>query len=365
MNVFIGLTMLILGGISAGSSYVPLKGVKGWAWESLWAVQGIVAWLFLPFLLALIFTPHLADVLRSVPFPTLAYTYLLGLLWGLGGLAWGIAVRYIGLSLGFSIATGFLSSLGTLVPIIVAGRMTEVLSTTSGKITLCSVVLSLLGIFICGKAGMRRDRETVVRETAPASVEGRTDLPDVTSPVAERGGDFQFKKGILIALVAGVLAACFAFGIAAGEPIRQAAIEAGASPLWATTPVFFVELLGGITVNLLYCLFMNDRNKTFSDYRSAKVAGKLVGNYLFSSLVGALWYLQFVFYGMAAFYMGAYSFTNWSIHMSFMVVASNLWGYYYKEWKGVSTGTIRWNNAGILVLVIAGIIMGVAGYSAQ
>src|SRR5882757_527467 len=184
MNVFIGLTMLILGGISAGSSYVPLKGVKGWAWESLWAVQGIVAWLFLPFLLALIFTPHLSVVLLSVPFPTLAYTYLLGLLWGLGGLAWGIAVRYIGLSLGFSIATGFLSSLGTLVPIIVAGRMTEVLSTTSGKITLCSVVLSLLGIFICGKAGMRRDRETAVPETVLPVAEDRTDLPDARPAVA-------------------------------------------------------------------------------------------------------------------------------------------------------------------------------------
>ena len=362
MNVFIGLTMLILGGISAGSSYVPLKGVKGWAWESLWAVQGIVAWLFLPFLLALIFTPHLLAVLRSVPFSTLVYTYLLGLLWGLGGLAWGIAVRYIGLALGFSIATGFLSSLGTLVPIVVAGRMGEVLSTTSGKITFFSVGLSLLGIFICGKAGMRRDRET-----GPVGAGGGTELPMVAGETESSGTaeDFKFKKGILIALAAGVLAACFAFGIAAGEPIRQAAIEAGASPLWATTPVFFVELLGGITVNMVYCLFMNERNKTFSDYRSAKVAGKLAGNYLFSSLVGALWYLQFVFYGMAAFYMGAYSFTNWSIHMSFMVVASNLWGYYFKEWKGVSAGTIRWNNAGILVLVIAGIIMGVAGYSQQ
>lgn len=349
MNVIIGLSMLILGGISAGSSYVPLKGVKGWAWESLWAVQGIVAWLVLPFLLALIFTPHLGQVIRSVPFSTIVYTYLLGLLWGLGGLAWGIAVRYIGLSLGFSIATGFLSSLGTLVPIVVAGRMQEVLSTTSGKISLCSMALSLLGIFICGRAGMLRDRE---RQTMGGA--GSDAAPE-----------FQFKKGIAIALVAGVLAACFAFGITAGEPIRQKAIEAGASPLWATTPVFFIELLGGITVNLLYCLFMNERNKTFSDYRSAKVAGKLTGNYLFSSLVGALWYLQFVFYGMAAFYMGAYSFSNWSVHMSFMVVASNLWGYYFKEWQGASPGTIRWNNTGILVLVIAGIIMGVAGYSHQ
>src|ERR1700750_192670 len=144
MNVLIGLTMLILGGISAGSSYVPLKGVKGWAWESLWAVQGVVAWLLLPLLLALAVTPHLGTVLRSVSFSTLTYTYLFGLLWGVGGLAWGIAVRYIGLSLAFSIATGFLSSLGTLVPILAAGRMTEVLSTSSGRITLGSIALSLL-----------------------------------------------------------------------------------------------------------------------------------------------------------------------------------------------------------------------------
>jgi L-rhamnose-H+ transport protein len=364
MNVIIGLSMLILGGISAGSSYVPLKGVKGWAWESLWAVQGIVAWLLLPLLLALLATPHLFVVLRSVPFSTLVYTWLFGLLWGLGGLAWGFAVRYIGLALGFSIATGFLSSLGTLVPIIAAGRLTEVLSTFSGRITLLSVAISLLGIFICGMAGMRRDRE-------------RQKEKDSSIPA------FQFKKGILIALAAGVLGACFAFGIDAGAPIKQQAIAAGASPLWATSPVFFVELLGGITINLLYCLFMNERNKTFSDYRSArgdeepasehagghaagrpsKEAGRLTANYLFSSLVGTLWYLQFVFYGMAAFFMGSFSFANWSVHMSFMVVASNLWGYYFREWKGVTPATTRWNTAGILVLVIAGIMMGVAGYS--
>jgi len=344
MNVIIGLSMLILGGVSAGSSYVPFKGVKGWAWESGWAVQGVVAWLLLPLLLALVATPHLWQVLRSVAPSTLVYTYLFGLLWGLGGLAWGFAVRYIGLALGFSIATGFLSSLGTLVPIIAAGRMGEVLSTSSGKITLLSVAISLLGIFICGRAGMRRDQE-------------RQNEKDSNIP------DFRFKKGVLIALVAGVLGACFAFGISAGDPIRQEAIKAGASPLWATSPIFFVELLGGITVNLVYCLFMNDRNKTFSDYRSAKDNGRLKENYLFSSLVGTLWYLQFVFYGLAAFFMGTFSFANWSIHMSFMVVASNLWGYYFKEWKGVSPATARWNTAGILVLVVAGIMMGVAGYS--
>jgi L-rhamnose-H+ transport protein len=332
MNVIIGLGLLIMGGLSAGSSYVPMKGVKGWAWESLWAVQGIVAWLLLPLLLALLATPHLRDVLRSVPFPTLVTTWLLGFLWGLGGLAWGMAVRYIGLALGFSIATGFLSSLGTMVPIIVAGRLPEVLSTFSGKVTLVSVGVSLVGIVICGKAGMRRDKEI------------------------KKEGAFEFKKGILIAAVAGVLAACFAFGIAAGEPIKQAAINAGASPLWASSPVFFVELLGGVTINMLYCLFMNRRNRSFKDY---KIGSR---NYLFSALVGTLWYCQFIFYGLAAFFMGPYSFTNWSIHMSFMVVASNLWGYYFKEWKGVSAATIRWNNAGILVLVIAGILMGIAGY---
>jgi L-rhamnose-H+ transport protein len=339
MNVIIGLSMLILGGLSAGSSYVPLKGVKGWAWESLWAVQGIVAWLLLPLLLALLATPHLFSLLHATPMSTLATTYAFGFLWGIGGLAWGMAVRYIGLALGFTIATGFLSSLGTLVPILAAGRIQQILSTTSGRITLLSVAISLIGIIICGAAGRRRERER------QQNVEG-----------------FQFKKGVLIAFAAGVLGACFAFGIAAGDPIKQQAIAAGASPILAASPVFFVELLGGITVNLLYCIVMNRRNRTFSDYRQAKEAANLRTNYAFSALVGALWYLQFVFYGMAAFFMGPYSFANWSVHMSFMVVASNLWGYYFKEWSGVSATTIRWNNAGILVLVIAGIMMGVAGY---
>jgi L-rhamnose-H+ transport protein len=338
MNLILGLSMLILGGISAGSSYVPLKGIKGWAWESLWAVQGVVAWLLLPLLLALLATPHLFAVLHQIPFSTLGVTYAFGFLWGLGGLAWGMAVRYIGLALGFTIATGFLSSLGTLVPIIAAGRMAEVIATPGGKITLLSVALSLVGIVVCGKAGMQRDKER-----------------------QQESGGFQFKKGVLIAFAAGVLGACFAFGISTGEPIRQQAIAAGASPLWAAYPVFFVELLGGITVNLLYCVAMNRRNRTFSDYRRAKDAGSLRSNYGFSALIGALWYLQFVFYGMAAFYMGPYSFANWSVHMSFMVVASNLWGYYFKEWKGVSTTTARWNTAGIVILVIAGIMMGVAG----
>ena len=336
MNVLVGLTMLILGGLSAGSSYVPLKGVKSWAWESLWAVQGLVAWLLLPLLLALLATPHLFTVLRATPPGTLATTYAFGFLWGLGGLAWGMAVRYIGLALGFSIATGFLSSLGTMVPIIAAGKLADTLATPSGRITLASIALSLVGIIICGRAGWLRDRNQT------------TDTK------------FDFKKGIGIALAAGVLGACFAFGIATGDPIRQNAIAAGAAPLWAASPIFFVELLGGITVNLVYCLFMNRRNHTFNDYRKAANTRELKANYAFSALVGALWYLQFVFYGMAAFFMGPYSFANWSVHMSFMVVASNLWGYYFKEWKGASRATIRWNTAGIFVLVLAGIIMGIA-----
>ena len=347
MNVFIGLTMLILGGISAGSSYVPIKGIRGWAWESLWAVQGIVAWLLLPLLLALLATPHLFVLLGRVSFPTLSSTYVFGFLWGLGGLAWGMAVRYIGLALGFTIATGFLSSLGTLVPIIAEHRMVEIGSTAAGRITLLSIALSLVGIVICGRAGWQRDKETRTGGKA----------------VNPRGETFQFKKGILIALAAGVLGACFAFGIAAGDPIRQQAIADGTSPVWAASPVFFVELLGGITVNLIYCLWMNFRNRSFSDYGAAGEKGDLKTNYGLSALVGALWYLQFVFYGMATFFMGPYSFANWSVHMSFMVVASNLWGYYYKEWNGASRATIRTNTAGILILVISGVIMGVAGYS--
>jgi len=376
MNILIGLSMLILGGVSAGSCYTPFRKVQGWAWESLWTVQGLVAWLLLPLLLALLATPHLWEVLGAVPASTLFYTYLFGFLWGIGGLAWGIAVRYVGISLGFTIATGFLSSLGTLVPIVAAGQLGEVLSTTPGKITMLSVLVSLIGIAICGSAGVRRDREKT-KPAQAALAEQEPGHPELVE--GELVGGNRFKKGIFIAFLAGVLAACFAFGINTGAPIREKAIEFGASPIWATSPVFFVELLGGITVNLSYCIWMHLRNRSFGDYTRTGLGGSpsgggsprpalslpkatLAGNYSFSALAGALWYLQFIFYGMAAFYMGRYSFTNWSIHMSFMVVASNLWGFYYKEWNGVSPKTFRRNIIGIIVLVTAGIIMGIASY---
>jgi len=382
MNVLVGLTMLIFGGVSAGSCYVPLKKVHGWAWESLWTVQGLVAWLLLPLLLALLATPHLWQVLGAVPASTLFYTYGFGFLWGIGGLAWGIAVRYIGISLGFTIATGFLSSLGTLVPIVAAGQLGEMLHTLPGKITLLSIGVSLVGIILCGRAGMLRDREKQEAErrrtkSHPEPVEG--------CQVEPKSPNTLFKKGIFIAFLAGVLAACFAFGINTGAPIKEKAIELGASPIWATSPVFFIELLGGITVNLGYCIWMHLRNNSWKDYTAAdngpglaspaeaqrrQVEGRptnnasvLTGNYGFSALAGTLWYLQFIFYGMAAFYMGQYNFTNWSIHMSFMVVASNLWGYYYKEWNGVTKTTFRMNIAVTIILVIAGIIMGVASYA--
>src|ERR1700760_586589 len=213
MNFIIGISMLVLGGISAGSSYVPLKGVRGWAWESLWAVQGLVAWLLLPLLLALIATPHLFHVLHSTSFSVLATTYAFGFLWGVGGLAWGMAVRYIGIALGFSIATGFLSSLGTLVPIIAEGKFAATAATPPGRITIASIALSLIGITICGRAGWLRDQK--------------------------ENSTYNFKKGILIALVAGILGACFAFGIAAGEPIKQSAIASGTAPQYASFPIFF------------------------------------------------------------------------------------------------------------------------------
>ncbi len=264
MNVLIGLTMLILGGISAGSCYVPLKKVNGWAWESLWTVQGLVAWLLLPLLLALMVTPHLWETLRAVPASTLFYTYLFGFLWGIGGLAWGIAIRYIGIALGFTIATGFLSSLGTLVPIIAAAQLGAMMSTLPGKITLLSVGVSLIGIILCGRAGMLRDREKQSALRGVEPVKGSEGSPVTLSP--SKG---LFKKGVFIAFMAGVLGACFAFGIHSGDPIREKAISLGASPVWATSPVFFIELLGGITVNLGYCLWMQTRNHSFADYKRA------------------------------------------------------------------------------------------------
>lgn len=336
MNTIIGLIIIAIGSLGQSSSYVPINKVKNWSWECFWLIQGIFAWLIFPLIGALLAVPSgfsLTELLFSGG-DTILKPIGYGVLWGIGGLTFGLSMRYLGIALGQSLALGTCSAFGTLIPALLKG---ENLFEGNGLILLIGVSIAIAGIAIIGYAGALKSRNMSEEEKKKAVK------------------DFALKKGILIALLAGVMSACFNLGLEAGAPIKAQLLKAGASTLLALNPVILLVTTGGFITNAVYCLYQNYKNKSFRDYTSITGAN-WINNLMFCALAGLLWYSQFFGLGIGQSFfepgsvMMAFS---WSILMSLNVLFSNLWGIILKEWKGSGQKTITILVIGLLVLIIS------------
>ncbi|HOU02642.1 MAG TPA: L-rhamnose/proton symporter RhaT [Bacteroidales bacterium] len=339
MNPIGGILLIALGSIGAASFYVPFKKVKTWAWESYWISQGVFAWLIIPWIFALVFIPkgELLLILREAPSGAKLMAVFFGILWGFGGLTFGLSLRYLGVALGQSIALGLCAAFGTLLPPVIAGN--NLFSTTAGILTVAGVAITVAGIIIIGYAGSLKSQEMSEEEKKAAIKE------------------FALKKGILIAVFAGIMSACFNFGYEAGKPIEQIALDHGTNPLFQKNPSLIFILLGGFITNLVYCVFLNIRNKTYKDY--VTVSGTvLLNNLFFTFLAGMLWFLQFHFFGMGSSKLPpGMAVFGWSILMALNIAISNIWGIILKEWKGARTKTIVVLIIGIIVLILSTFIV--------
>ncbi len=330
MNTFIGLLVIALGSFGQSSSYVPIKRVKEWSWESFWLMQGIFAWLVFPLLGALLAVPEghtLFEILSAKPEAALSAAGF-GVLWGIGGLTFGLSMRYLGVALGQSLALGTCAAFGTLFPALLAG--TDLFS-GQGLILLLGVCITLAGIAVIGYAGSLRSRN-LTKEEQNAAVK-----------------EFALTKGLTVAVLAGVMSACFALGLNAGMPLQ---LEESAD-LYKTLPATFMVTCGGFLTNAVYCLYQNCKNRTFSDYRKL---GLLPNNLLYCALAGILWYSQFFGLGMGTSFFASDSVLvsfAWCILMSLNVVFSNVWGILLKEWKGSSSFTITVLVTGLIVLIFS------------
>lgn len=343
-NPLLGVFLHALGGLAAGSFYIPFKKVRNWAWESYWLTGGFFSWIIAPWIVALATCPDVIGTLRSSPVSSLFWCYFFGVLWGVGGLTFGLTMRYLGMSLGYALALGFCAAFGTVIPPIFMGSFGEIIASDSGRTTLGGVMVCLMGIAVCGFAGMRKEKE----------------VPDEDKKGAI--SEFNFALGVWVAIFAGIMSACMAFAIAAGKPIAAMAMDRGTASLWQNTPVFIVILAGGFTTNFIWCVFLNIKNRTFRNYLDPETP--LPANYLFSALAGVTWYCQFMFYGMGTTRMGRYDFSSWTIHMAFIIIFSNIWGLIFKEWKGTSRLTHRLIFTGIAILVCSTLVVGLGNYLA-
>ena len=338
MNTIIGLIIIAIGSMGQSSSYVPINKVKDWSWENFWLVQGVFAWLVFPVLGAFLSNsfPELIQVYSAnsgAALQSVGY----GVLWGIGGLTFGLSMRYLGIALGQSVALGTCAAFGTLIPAVIAG---DDLFSPKGLVLLLAVAVTLVGIALVGYAGSLRSKNMSEEERKKAIK------------------DFALKKGLLIALFAGVMSACFSLGLSAGIPIKEAAIAAGAKEIFAQNPVTLLVTIGGFFTNLVYCLYMNRKNKTGGEIgKTSKPV--LINNLLFCALAGLLWYSQFFGLGMGQSFfepgsvMMAFS---WSILMSLNVVFSNVWGIILKEWKGAGKKAVMFLAFGMAVLIFSLII---------
>jgi len=334
MEILLGLLIIAIGSFGQSSSYVPINKIRDWSWESFWIVQGIFAWLVFPLLGALLGVPEGMGLFELLGNGGAAKAIVYGILWGVGGLTFGLSMRYLGVALGQSISLGTCAGFGTLLPAIFAGTN---LFRGEGLILLVGVCITLAGIAVIGYAGSLRSKN-MTEEEKKAAIK-----------------DFALTKGLLVALLAGVMSACFALGLDAGTPIKEAALTNGVKPLFAGLPVILLVTFGGFLTNAAYCIQQNIKNKTGKDYFSVP-GGIFVNNVLFCALAGVLWYSQFFGLEMGKSFLVdspllmAFS---WSILMSLNVTFSNVWGILLKEWKGCNSKTISVLVIGLVILVFS------------
>jgi len=345
VNPGLGTLIFVLGGLAGAIFYLPLKREKNWAWESYWLFYAIFALVVAPWLLTFAKCPNVLDVLGKAPSSEMWKCYLYGAAWGFGGLTWGLMIRYLGVGLGLAIGCGLCSAAGTLVPKMLDHTFTDLLQPGAGIVSLVGVVVSLVGIVLVGMAGMSKEGE-LPEEVKRKSVE-----------------EYNFKKGIMVAVFSGLASAGLGIGLKSGKVMEELALQGGTSTAWKGMPVLVMCLLGGFTVNALWCLFLNMKNKTLGDY--TKKGAPIVANVFWALCAGVLWVCQFVAFKTGEPRMGDQGYVGWAVLMASSIMFSGVLGLMLGEWRGTSAKTRGLLVGGLVILLGSAMIAGYSGKLGQ
>lgn len=332
-NPLLGTAFHAVGAGSAALCYAPQRYLHKWSWQTYWLLQAAACWLVLPWIFAVFTIPELGAVLAEAPKDAMVKSYLLGVLYGVGGISFGVAIRYIGYSLTYALAIGISCVLGTLIPPLMSGKLGETLSTNAGVYVVAGVLLGGGAMFVTGFAGFRRERETAGDATA---------VP------------FNARIGLPIVLLAGVLSAVFNFSLQAAQPVADVAAKHGAGYFQGNV-IYLFSNSGAFTTTLFYAGWLATRAKSWGEFARTSDGTGLVRNYLLSLLTGLLWYLQFFFYGLGHVRMGRFEFSSWAIHMIILILLSCGFGVAIGEWKKCRISTK------LLVAVSIALLLGAVG----
>ena len=342
-SILCGILLIALGAFSSGSFAVPFGKIKDWKWETYWMVFGVGAYILFPLTACLVFAPDFIQIIRSTSSETVITVFLLGAVYGVGNLSFGLALRYLGLSLGYALSLGLMLAIGTLIPPMIDGRLEVMMQNSGGILLIIGVVIACFGIALSAWAGILKDKH----------------VSDAKKQ--ETIGEFNLVKGAFAAVLVGITGSAMSLGFEQGLPISEMAEKQGVSPLFTMMPVLIVLFAGTFVTTIIWCFYLGSKNKSLKNYINAESSKVLTYNYLFGLLAGLLWFGQFIVYGMGKSKMGPFTFTSWGILMALTIVFATVWGLLRKEWKGAPTKIYILMALSLLIIIVSSFIIGISG----
>lgn len=343
-NPILGTGLHAIGGISAASCYLPNTQTRKWSWQTFWLVQALFAWVVMPIIVGWLTVPDFFGILAAAPSKPFWTAFLLGAAYGFGGLSFGKAIHHIGYSLTYTMSIGISAVLGTILPLLIFGGIDQYFARTGGGIVLSGMILSMLGVTLCGWAGFNKEK----------------DLKDDATLDKKK---FNMSLGLILTIIAGVLSGVFNLSLEYGQPIADMAAEKGAGNFQGNAKMI-ISTSGCFVVNFIWFIVVAIRSKTMKEFiPNSQLSGKVVfRNWIWSALAGTLWCLQFFFYGLGHVQMGNFQFASWVLHMSMLIFFSYIVGMIMKEWKTVKPKTYTLLIIGLLILVTSFCITSYGSY---
>jgi L-rhamnose-H+ transport protein len=343
LSILAGILLIASGAFSSGSFAVPFGRIRGWRWETYWLIYSIGAYLLFPLISCLIFAPDYVSIIQSTSRDTIVLVFLLGAVYGVGNLSFGLALRYLGLSLGYALSLGLMLAIGTLIPPLIDGRLHLMIQQSGGNLLILGVIVACAGVALSAWSGILKDRKV-------------TDA-DKKLSVSE----YNLVKGILAAILVGITGSAMSLGFEKALPLSEMATSYGVDVLFAMMPVMLVLLSGTLVTTIIWCGYLGLKNRSLRNYISAGNKRDLLPNYLFGLLAGLLWFSQFILYSMGKSKMGPFTFTSWGILMALTIVSATVWGLLRKEWKGTTLRTYILMVLSLLILISSSFIIAISG----
>jgi len=337
--VFYGVFLISVGALMSGSFAIPFDKVKNWKWENYWLVYSFFAYIVIPFVVSVLFVPDFINVLREIPTRVVVLVFLMGIIYGVANLTFGLSLRYLGIALGFALSLGLMMAIGTLIPPMLDGRLAKQFEGPGGIMLILGIIVSSIGIIISGYAGFLKSNKVKSKEGI--------------------NKEYNIRKGVAAALFVGIAGSSAALGIEQGKPVADISVEFGANPLFQDSIVFLILYGGSFASTLIWCAYLSIKNNTYYNF-VRNTENSLKTNYLLCAFAGFLWFINFVFFGMGKSQMGEFSFVAWGILMTLTIVFATLWGIYRGEWKGVDPKIRRLMWTGLIVLVFASFLIGIS-----